>query len=56
MHTRRTDEELARKLHDSAVRSLPEERTAEIAARPLARPDARGVEDLSAPLTSSRER
>src|SRR5438270_7866372 len=32
--------ELARKFHDNAVRSLPEERAAEIAARTLALPDA----------------
>src|SRR5437660_6107446 len=43
--------ELARKFHDNAVRSLPEERVAEIAARTLALPDAQSVEDLSALLT-----
>ena len=31
-----SDEELARKFHDNAVRSLPEERAAELAARTLA--------------------
>jgi hypothetical protein len=48
--------ELARKFHDNAVRSLPEERAAEIAARTLALPDAQGVEDLTALLTSAGER
>ena len=48
--------ELARKFHESAVRSLPEERAAEIAARTLALPDAQSVEDLPAPLTSAGER
>ena len=48
--------ELARKFHDNAVRSLPEERTAEIAARTLALPDAQSVEDLTALLTSAGER
>src|SRR5437870_4486895 len=48
--------ELARKLHDNAVRSLPEERAAEIAARTLALPDAQSVEDLTALLTSAGER
>ena len=38
-----SDEELARKFHDNAVRSLPEERAAEIAARTLALPDAQSV-------------
>ena len=47
--------ELARKFHDNAVRSLPEER-AEIAARTLALPDAQSVEDLTALLTSAGER
>ena len=51
-----SDEELARKIHDNAVRSLPEERAAEIAARTLALPDARSVEDLTALLTSAEER
>jgi hypothetical protein len=50
------DEDLARKFHDNAVRSLPEERAAEIAARTLALPDARSVEDLTALLTSAGER
>jgi hypothetical protein len=50
------DEELARKFHDNAVRSLPEERAAEIAARTLALPDAQSVEDLTALLTSAGER
>ena len=45
----------ARKFHDNAVRSLPEEPAAEIAARTLALPEAR-VEDLSALLTSAGER
>jgi len=50
-----SDEELARKFHDNAVRSLPEERAAEIAARTLALPDAQSVEDLTALLTSAGE-
>jgi hypothetical protein len=49
-----SDEELARKFHDNAVRSLPEERAAELAARTLALPDAQSVEDLTALLTSAR--
>ena len=48
--------QLARKFHDNAVRSLPEERAAEIAARTLALPDAQSVEDLTALLTSAGER
>ena len=48
--------ERARKFHDNAVRSLPEERAAEIAARTLALPDAQSVEDLTALLTSAGER
>src|ERR1700693_42412 len=48
--------ELARKFHDNAVRSLPEERAAGIAARTLALPDAQSVEDLTALLTSAGER
>lgn len=48
--------ELARKFHDNAVKSLPEERAAEIAARTLALPDAQSVEDLTALLTSAGER
>jgi hypothetical protein len=51
-----TQDELARKFHDNAVRSLPEERAAEIAARTLALPDAQSVEDLTALLTSAGER
>ena len=55
-----SDEELARKFHDHAVRSLPEERAgeraAELAARTLALPDAQSVEDLTALLTSAGER
>jgi hypothetical protein len=51
-----SDEELARKFHDNAVRSLPEERAAEIAARTFALPDAQSVEDLTALLTSAGER
>ena len=47
---------LARKFHDNAVRSLPGERAAEIAARTLALPDAQSVEDLTALLTSAGER
>jgi hypothetical protein len=47
-----SDEELARKFHDNAVRSLPEE----LAARTLALPDAQSVEDLTALLTSAGER
>ena len=42
--------------YDNAVRSLPEERAAEIAARTLALPDAQSVEDLTALLTSAGER
>jgi hypothetical protein len=45
--------ELERKFHDNAVRSLPEERAAEIAARTLALPDTQSVEDLTALLTSA---
>lgn len=48
--------EWARKFHDNAVRSPPEERAAEIAARTLALPDAQSVEDLTALLTSAGER
>jgi hypothetical protein len=48
--------ELARKFHDNAVRSLPEERAVEIAARTLALPDAQSVEDLTALLSSAGER
>jgi hypothetical protein len=48
--------ELARKFHDNAVRSVPEERAAELAARTLAFPDAQSVEDLAALLTSAGER
>jgi hypothetical protein len=48
--------ELARKFHDNAVRSLLEERASEIAARTLALPDTQSVEDLTALLTSARER
>lgn len=44
--------ELARKFHDNAVRSLPEE----LAARTLAPPDAQSIEDLTALLTSAGER
>jgi hypothetical protein len=51
-----SDEELARKSHDNAVRSLREERAAELAARTLALPDAQSVEDLTALLTSAGER
>jgi hypothetical protein len=47
---------LARKFHDNAMRSLQEERAAEIAARTLALPDAQSVEDLTALLTSAGER
>jgi hypothetical protein len=47
-----SDEELARRFHDNAVRSLPEE----IAARTLALPDAQCVEDLTALLASAGER
>ena len=42
--------ELARKFHDNAASSLPEERAAEIAARTLALVDAQSVEDLTTPL------
>jgi hypothetical protein len=48
--------ELARKFHDNAVRSLPEERAVEIAARTLALPDPQSVEDLTALLSSAGER
>ena len=51
-----SDEELAGKFHDNAVRSLPEERGAEIAARTLALPDAQSAGDLTALLTSAGER
>lgn len=51
-----TKPEWARKFHDNAVRSLPQERAAEIAARTLALPDAQSVEDLTALLTSAGER
>jgi hypothetical protein len=51
-----SNEDLARKFHDNAVRSLPEEREAELAARTLAFPDAQSVEDLTALLTSAGER
>ncbi len=51
-----SDQELAGKFHDNAVRSLPEERAAEIAARTLGLPDAQSVEDLTALLTSAGER
>ena len=51
-----SDEELARKFHDNAVRSLPEERATEIAARTLALPGAQSVKDLTALLTSAGER
>jgi len=47
---------VARKLHDNAGRSIPEERAAEIAARTLALPDAQSVEDLTALLASAGER
>ena len=48
--------ELVRKFTTKAVRSLPEKRAAEIAARTLALPDAQSVEDLTALLTSAGER
>ena len=48
--------ELASKFHDNALRSLPEKRAAEVAARTLALPDAQSVEDLTALLTSAGER
>ena len=48
-----SDESLARKFHDNAVRSSPDERAAELAARTLALPDAQSVEDLTALLTSA---
>ena len=51
-----SDEELARKFRDKAVRSLPEERAAELAARTLALPDAQSAGDLTALLTSAGER
>jgi len=40
----------------NAVRSLAEERAAELAARTLALPDAQSVEDLTALLTSAEKR
>jgi hypothetical protein len=40
----------------TAVRSLPKDRPAELAARTLAFPDAQSVEDLAALLTSAGER
>jgi hypothetical protein len=40
-------------LESGAVRSLPPERAAEIAARTLALPEAQSVEDLTALLTSA---
>src|SRR5260370_5607556 len=49
-------EELVRKFHGHAVRALPEERAAELAARTLALPDAQSVEDLTALLASAGER
>lgn len=48
--------QLTRKFHDNAVRSLPEDRAAALAARTLALPDAQSVEDLIALLTSAGER
>jgi hypothetical protein len=48
--------ELARKFRGSAVRSLPKERAAGLAARTLALADARSVGDLTALLTSAGER
>jgi hypothetical protein len=54
--TRWQKPELARKFYDNAVRSLPEERAAEIAARTLALPEAQSVEDLTALLTSAGQR
>jgi hypothetical protein len=48
--------ELARRFHDNAVRSLPQERAAEIAARTLALADARSVEDLTALATWAGQR
>ena len=47
---------VSRDLLINAVRSLPEERAAELAARTLALPDAQSVEDLTALLTSAGER
>ena len=43
-------------LSSGVLRSLPEERAAEIAARTLALRDAQGVEDLTALLTSAGDR
>lgn len=48
--------EPAMKVRDNAVRSLPEERAAEIAAQTLALPSARSVEDLTALPTSAGKR
>lgn len=48
--------DLARKFRDNTVRSLTEERAAEIAARTLALPDAKSVERLTALLPSAGER
>jgi hypothetical protein len=47
---------VARRFHDYAVRSLPEESAAEIAARTLALSDAQSVEDLTALLTLAGDR
>ena len=48
--------ELAGKFRDNAVRSVPGERAAGLAARTLAFPDTASVEDLTALLTSAGER
>jgi hypothetical protein len=44
---------VARKFHGNTVRSVPEQRAAEIAARMLALPNAQSVEYLTALLTSA---
>jgi hypothetical protein len=46
---------VAKKFHDNAVRSLPEERAAEIAVRTVPFLDAQSVGDLTALLTSAGE-
>ena len=52
----RADDTVTKAISRILVRSLPEERAAELAARTLAFPDAQSVEDLTALLTSAGER
>ena len=47
---------MARKLHDNAVNSRPEERAGEIAVRTRTRADAQSIKDLPVLLTSAGER